>query len=96
MICAAIFSEKRFFKKRFPFRAASEWDESSFAAKQKHHKEPSKRPVLVLGGVQRSTNHVMMHVVVARDEGTLIPIIHQHSHARATIMADAHVAEVVV
>ena len=67
----------------------TEWDESSFAAKQKHHRGARREPVWVIGGVQRITNLVMLQVVDRRDDVTLVPIIHLHSMAGATIITDA-------
>ena len=74
---------------QFDLSNPTEWDESSFAAKQKHGRGPVKAPVWVLGGVQRVTNLCTLQVVDRRNDATLIPIIHRHSVMGATIVTDA-------
>ena len=74
----------------FDLSHPTEWDESSFAAKQKHNRGRRREPVWVLGGVQRGTNLVCFSVVNNdRDDPTLVPIIYRHVPQGATVITDA-------
>ena len=67
-----------------------EWDESSFAGKQKHRRGRIVRvPIWVLGGVQRGTKLIVMNVVDDRTASTLIPMIYRHCTPGATMITDA-------
>ena len=73
---------------RFTNEFAIEWDEASFAKKQKHHRGHRRSPNWVLGGTQQQTGYVYLKYIQNRDAVTLQPIITALSQAGAIQITD--------
>ena len=67
---------------------AIEWDEAALSAKQKHNRGRYREPVWVLGGVQRTTNYILLKQVNLRNQPTVHGIMCAHSEFGATHITD--------
>ena len=76
----------------FDVDLAVEWDEAALSAKQKNHRGRYRKPVWVLGGVQRESNVVLLKVIDRKNAETLHPIITSVCSPGTTVVTDGWTA----
>lgn len=73
---------------QFSNQFAIQWDEASFAKKQRYHRGHRREPNWVVGGVQQETGLVALKFVQGRERDTLLPLITALCEFGATQITD--------